>query len=1108
MDLNETEKIQQNITYFANRDMESFSFYDNINQFQFDTNELYDFFENPDDLVNISDEQPFPPIIRSSITPFTERIYFGIIPMLSRFYCIIDNSVYFWPLNSIDDNSVSYYIEEESSFISCVNCGHVNPKVFKEKCIGVILYGTDTSMKIVPVTDNNIYFELSIEIKLKFIPTEFYTSKSGTIFVSSNEGDIYSVILSINEVTGKVESKIKNLTRNKFLQLFPPILLLRSQIIQIAVDEETQILAALNKKSIIKFYKIAEDKMELVFEFNPRDFEYLQQFYIRYISTVPLNSKNSTKFVAFLHDGTRVYFSVDPFIDTVTMSTMRYPPPLENPDTFFTAFLYPSYCIFLYFRSIVITFESHKPNELNLIPLESYCVIPFQCDILSYSQNIPNIQPTKMANNSFFWQHLFLPNPGYLITNKGIRTLNFIIPIDSLLKIFKEEENDKVSMSQTLRNWAKFDVIETTTTALLLAGKMPNQKYQCFNFIMKTAQEYEASRKELDNHFFANFTFCVRLMRILSLVWMFPLFYEKEENVFEINTSFKNPPLNYIKEIKLLKSLCDDYYKFLIKSNQQKMLDGDIFPFISSYLTNIIGILRFVKIIAQLEGDVINKVFEILDLKHRNRLISMEFGYNSQFQNTNLNQNFHFVPFNTPPKLEESFHAFSMKLYEVMPESNALKKMEKKCPQFYDHLDIEVLNATKVIKEKVDDSDGEITNSVKTLIRCISRPMDLDEICLLLKEKGCFESAYKLCIAKADNVDPLRLAISWYHSDEKNNIGQDEFDNRCKYYDIIISLVDIELNDTIDPILNSSDEILHINLYFYLLENKKLKKILSKDTPYLREFIQKKKPEYLWRYLAAHKQYDESSIVLYNYIDNDRSLTLIKRIKLLKKGIRLSFNNFKLQKDFKTQLKLGEIQLELQERTDDEEDYGFCINGPNDLFYECSTIGYWDLAIRILSFSTYKEEKKLIISTIWANYFVEMLNDLPLIDCTANIIKLFSYLDINSKVAQIEIILPIFENFKINKKGNIYWVFNCLTKVGYHISSLAKMYYNMANDEYIKRETKCEFIDILSYALSKGAMLEKDKVNNMNDWFLENAEDYSDHESVLRNFSVFYSSNS
>ena len=118
--------------------------------------------------------------------------------------------------------------------------------------------------------------------KLKFIPTEFYTSKSGTIFVSSNEGDIYSVILSINEVTGKVESKIKNLTRNKFLQLFPPILLLRSQIIQIAVDEETQILAALNKKSIIKFYKIAEDKMELVFEFNPRDFEYLQQFLTNY----------------------------------------------------------------------------------------------------------------------------------------------------------------------------------------------------------------------------------------------------------------------------------------------------------------------------------------------------------------------------------------------------------------------------------------------------------------------------------------------------------------------------------------------------------------------------------------------------------------------------------------------------------------------------------------------------------------------------------------------------------------------------------------------------------------------------------------------------------
>ena len=101
-------------------------------------------------------------------------------------------------------------------------------------------------------------------------------------------------------------------------------------------------------------------------------------------------------------------------------------------------------------------------------------------------------------------------------------------------------------------------------------------------------------------------------------------------------------------------------------------------------------------------------------------------------------------------------------------------------------------------------------------------------------------------------------------------------------------------------------------------------------------------------------------------------------------------------------------------------------------------------------------------------------------------------------------IVPLLENFKISKKGTNYWAFQLLVKVGYNITSLAEIYYKMSNDENIKKDIKCTFIDILSFALSKGAHFPKDKVLTLKNWFLKNASDYHEYDTVIRNFSIFY----
>ncbi|KAK8867060.1 hypothetical protein M9Y10_010029 [Tritrichomonas musculus] len=1104
MDLNEDRTISQYISDFGGRDIDSYSFYDLLNPFlnQFNQNELYQLAENCNDLVTISDERPYPNIILNAITPFVTRVYFGVLSMLSKFYCIIDNSVYFWPtdLNAANDKDVEYYVEEESTMISCVSCGPINQNVFKKTAtIGVIIYGTDILVKIIPVTEKFISFESSIKVYLKFIPTDFYASKNGTIFISSIDGYIYSLKYSLNEYTGKCDAKIENLTKNKYLWFLPNIFSMSSRIVQMVVDEDSQILAALNGDSILKFYKIDGDKMDLISEFDPREVDETFKSSIQSIVACPLNDSSSIKFIGFYEDGTRICFFVDKFLDLVNRSTIHEPPPIGDADIFFSGFLSPSYCIFLYERSIVIARESHDSSGVRYSTKETYIVIPFDSDVLSFSQKIPNIQPTKLVNHPFYWQHLFLPSPGYLMTSKGIRTINFLTPMDILSKIFKDEIENRVFMSDPLKKFASINFLETAATAVLLAIKQPEYKDRCFRFIIKAIQAAEASRQDTDQHFYTVFPFYIRISRILSPIMPYSIFKCVNDDEYEFSEGFKNPSLDYVNEINQIKSLCDDYYKYFTRLNYPKTPDIDTFPSISTYLSTIIEILQLIKILTEIENGLISKILDKMDINHRQRLEASEFGYESNScQSKQNNEKNDFAK-----SLCESLRDFIMQLYEINPKSEIFYTIEQKCPRFFNRSDIIVLNSIKVIKEAFDNSDGQISNAAEFLIKNVSRQMDLEDICSILSSKRCFNYAFKLCMAKVDFLDPKKLSYHWFIFDRSitNSPGKDKFDEIYKFYEIIYNVVNLDIDDDINIIINTNDEMLHFCFYKHLLDNKKLKKILSKETPYLKKFIINEAPYYLWRYLAAHKEYDKAAIEIWKYINDDENvdITLQKRIKLLKKAIRYTIESNTLKNDLKTALRLGEIQMDLLNRTEDNYEY---IMSPRDLFIECYTNQFWDLALRCLSYSSFEVEKKLVISQIWEYFIVQYLYGASLSDCSATLQQLFTFLDINSDIAKLEIILPLFENFKIYKKAQNYWVIKLLIKVGYNISSLVKIYYHLYNDQSLQDEIKYTYIDIIGFALSKGALLERAKVMDLKNWFYENASSYQDYDSVLQTFNA------
>ena len=238
-----------------------------------------------------------------------------------------------------------------------------------------------------------------------------------------------------------------------------------------------------------------------------------------------------------------------------------------------------------------------------------------------------------------------------------------------------------------------------------------------------------------------------------------------------------------------------------------------------------------------MDNKILNLTLQKMDIEQRKRLILDEFGFSARFI-PGSQYNIKFIQFSKPSQnsqyiqsLEDAFHEFAMKLYEVMPSSDILLRIGYKCPQYYNYCDIIVLNNIKIIKEKFDNSDGTITKAVNTLINNISRPMNLDEICEILKNKDLFELALKLCMTKADDVDSSNLALNWFLNSrsEEDSKGRDAFDRRYIYYDIIFNLINLDRNSDINAALSINDEMFHICFYHFLLDNQKLEKILKHD---------------------------------------------------------------------------------------------------------------------------------------------------------------------------------------------------------------------------------------------------------------------------------------
>lgn len=1039
-----------------------------------------------DEILTIGEERPLPDEIYSAISPFIHRAYFGTLPTLNRFYCIVDNSIYFWSINP-NNKHVDSYIDERSLLITYVFDCSISPEYFNQNTvIGIIVYGTNNSLKLVPVSETEIFFEAQIELRINFFVSCCYSNKKGQLFLGTNKGDIYLFTYSYNKTSGDTEKKIKNVTARPFPKSLISIFLIDFPIIQICVDEATQILAALHSNSVIKFYQIDDMSLHFIFQFKSDQFGCIhQQYGIQRISSIPLNKGNLYQFVVFYGNGARLFFAADEFV--VDVVKIKPPPPNSINDIFFDATIYPTHTVFFYERHLVFVLKNRDKDD----GVESYVTLPLQSELLSvspYISNLPFIE--EKYNNSNFLQHISPPININIITSTGTRTINLKMPYNYLFSLFTEVDLKKDTLtSQKLLHWASENYLESMVTALLLASKRPEMKRRCLYFIRDMINMQQ--KKPIEPIYSAAHVFSSRIERVIIVGWFDPLFQMKE-NGFVLNSYFKNTNVNRIKELADIKSLIKDYQKDLMnkpETIEEVHLYNNLTELVN-YCDQFSNIYMFVSLVEKLDDTLINSCLWKLEKKYRDRLYISEFGSNSPLAQS----------------LIKTFHQFCMALFEINPSDDFLSQVQEKC-NFFDSSAFIVWTSIKRIQSEPKlGHEMIIQKDIEILVENITQVMNLDDICPFLKQRNMMSSIVKLCVAKARSIDPFSLALSWFRSDRtltKDRKGIDLFDRQYKFFEIVFDLIETE--DDIIDCLNSDDELFYNCFYDFLIGRHKFECVIkmAKKAPFLKTFIKNEHPEQLWKYFAFRGKYEKAAHLIYMHVHKSNSLTIYEIIQLLKKAFSYSFSNESLRLNIKKLILFCEIQVEFMGRIHNQEEYESGICRENDLFSQITVCGFWDLALRLSTVVKINTSNfDFVVSQLWENFFISYLDEMDLQNAMFTLDNLFNHLKsfLHHPVCKLDIIVPIFETYSIEKLGDTYLFFDFFLKKKFNIDLLTRVYLSITSNDQMERQVRCRYIDVCTHAFSLGASFKRDTINDLKNWFANNGSDYDRYEEVIQFF--------
>ena len=234
--------------------------------------------------------------------------------------------------------------------------------------------------------------------------------------------------------------------------------------------------------------------------------------------------------------------------------------------------------------------------------------------------------------------------------------------------------------------------------------------------------------------------------------------------------------------------------------------------------------------------------------------------------------------------------------------NQSLKQM---CPSLYSNENAIYSKACEKLKQalniKNDSYERErLLKEAVDLMKQIGYVANLTQVCEALQAAGCYEAVFELCLTAVEKRDPQNIGLFYYRKSEppEDIQGQNYFNSRTECYKSIIDCLDSltrtqgismqasqptnrlinskekvedQINYLIKYIVNSKDELAHVSLFNWMINNCFEKKLVTLESVFLESFLIREIKDktknriyldLLWRHYDFKKDYQNAAKVL------------------------------------------------------------------------------------------------------------------------------------------------------------------------------------------------------------------------------------------------------
>uniref|UniRef100_A0A7E4UUJ1 Nucleoporin_N domain-containing protein n=1 Tax=Panagrellus redivivus TaxID=6233 RepID=A0A7E4UUJ1_PANRE len=279
-------------------------------------------------------------------------------------------------------------------------------------------------------------------------------------------------------------------------------------------------------------------------------------------------------------------------------------------------------------------------------------------------------------------------------------------------------------------------------------------------------------------------------------------------------------------------------------------------------------------------------------------------------------------------------------------------RLSEECPMLFTVQDAHLLKASEFITAARRMPSGHeqaktIHKAVSIIHQCIQR-VNMDLVSSMLGQVHAYDYIAELALVRASKEDPMNLAVIAYRENVDNYEPRvrDAINGRTAAYkyvgdtldhlqsrisggagdgqdgEVTPALAAMYRDEVINKVLESDDELAHVNLFKWLLKNNLEDVLFTKPQRYLENFLlhelrsgeSTKYLELLWKYYEKNGNFGNAAELLYNFAESAKAIPLKKRVLYLSHAILCIQSgtennaNLALKQDIKARCDVAHIQ--------------------------------------------------------------------------------------------------------------------------------------------------------------------------------------------------------